>query len=77
MSAAPFPFPARREPRTGRFVNLPPPQLRRSFAMHWGTFRLSDDPLGEPPVCLARARSAAGIAPESFCVLKFGETVRV
>ena len=52
-------------------------RIRRSFAMHWGTFRLSDEPLGEPPVYLARARAAAGLPPEDFRVLKFGETVRV
>ena len=32
--------------------------------MHWGTFPLSDEPLGEPPERLQRAWTDAGHAPE-------------
>lgn len=47
---------------------------RLSVAMHWGTFRLTAEPLDEPPQLLAQALAAAGIAPERFLVLRHGET---
>jgi len=50
---------------------------KQSVAMHWGTFQLADDPLGEPPVLLERAKRLAGIEPESFRVLGIGETIAV
>jgi N-acyl-phosphatidylethanolamine-hydrolysing phospholipase D len=49
-------------------------RARHSVAMHWGTFILTDEPLDEPPQRLAAARRAAGIAPETFFVMKHGET---
>jgi L-ascorbate metabolism protein UlaG (beta-lactamase superfamily) len=48
---------------------------RRSVAMHWGCFRLTDEERGEPPRELGRAREAAGLAEEAFAVLAPGETV--
>ncbi len=45
-----------------------------SVGMHWGTFRLTLEPLDEPPKRLAEARNAAGIAEERFFVLQHGET---
>lgn len=42
---------------------------RRSVAMHRGTFRLTEEPLDEPPHRLRRALDAAGIAHERFWVL--------
>jgi N-acyl-phosphatidylethanolamine-hydrolysing phospholipase D len=50
---------------------------RLSVAMHWGTFRLTAEPLDEPPQRLARALDAAGIAPERFLVFRHGETRRL
>ncbi|WP_051748886.1 MBL fold metallo-hydrolase [Nevskia soli] len=47
---------------------------RLSVAMHWGTFRLTAEPLDEPPQLLAQALSAAGIAAEKFTVFRHGET---
>lgn len=39
---------------------------RMAMGMHWGTFHLSDEPLGEPPLLLARELLAANIAPDCF-----------
>jgi L-ascorbate metabolism protein UlaG (beta-lactamase superfamily) len=47
---------------------------RYSVGMHWGTFRLTDERLDEPPRKLAEALSAAGIPPERFFLMKHGET---
>ncbi|HUF26633.1 MAG TPA: MBL fold metallo-hydrolase [Gemmatimonadaceae bacterium] len=44
------------------------------LAIHWGTFRLTDEPPGEPPVRAARAWAAADLAPETLWVLGHGET---
>ncbi|QSR85578.1 MBL fold metallo-hydrolase [Methylacidimicrobium sp. B4] len=46
-----------------------------SLAMHWGTFRLSDEPWNEPVRLLAEARKLLGVPEHSFRVLKLGETV--
>ena len=46
-----------------------------SVAMHWGTFRQSDEPMGEPPLYLKKALREAGIPDDRFRVLKFGETL--
>jgi N-acyl-phosphatidylethanolamine-hydrolysing phospholipase D len=47
---------------------------RQSVAMHWGTFRLTEEPLDAPPRHLAEALARAGIAPEAFWVMQHGET---
>ena len=50
-------------------------RARRAIGMHWGTFEhLTDEPLDEPPVELARRRASAGLKPEDFDVMKIGET---
>ena len=36
-------------------------RCRRAVAMHWGTFQLTDEPLGEPPILLEKG--AAGGVP--------------
>lgn len=48
----------------------------QSVAMHWGTFRLTEEPLDEPPVQLRTALEASGIAAEKFWVMQHGETRR-
>ncbi len=48
---------------------------RRSLAMHWGTFQLTDEGREDPPRALAEARTAAGLTPEQFTVLQPGESV--
>lgn len=50
-------------------------QARRSLAMHWGTFVLTDEPLDEPPRALARALAERGVAAQDFLVPGHGETV--
>jgi L-ascorbate metabolism protein UlaG (beta-lactamase superfamily) len=56
------------------FVDL---GARRLVAMHWGTFKLSDEPLDEPPVLLEAARRDRGIEAERVWVMAIGETRRL
>ena len=48
---------------------------RVSIGMHFGTFQLTDEAIDEPLRALERARAAAGVSPDAFRVLDFGETV--
>ena len=50
-------------------------QSRKSMAIHWGTFILTDEPLDEPPRRLASALQQNKIPEQDFLVLKHGETV--
>jgi N-acyl-phosphatidylethanolamine-hydrolysing phospholipase D len=50
---------------------------RLSLAMHWGTFRLTLEPLDEPPKRLAAALAAASVPNDGFRVLGHGETLRL
>lgn len=43
-------------------------------AMHWGTFKLTDEPLDEPPYRLAAAWEAAGLRERDRWVPAVGET---
>jgi N-acyl-phosphatidylethanolamine-hydrolysing phospholipase D len=45
--------------------------------MHWGTFRLTDEPIDEPVRRLGKACAIAGIPDARFRVLRHGETVVV
>ena len=45
-----------------------------ALAHHYGTFQLTDEAIDAPVKALAAARTAAGIAPETFRVLAPGET---
>jgi L-ascorbate metabolism protein UlaG (beta-lactamase superfamily) len=47
---------------------------RHLVAMHWGTLKLTDEPLGEPPARLRACAAERGIAPERLWVLDIGET---
>jgi L-ascorbate metabolism protein UlaG (beta-lactamase superfamily) len=49
----------------------------RMYAMHWGTFRLADEPLDEPPVRLEAERARRGIASERVRAPAVGETVEL
>ena len=44
--------------------------------MHWGTFRLTDEPMTEPPERLRAAWNAAGLEAGLLRVLRHGETAR-
>ncbi len=46
-------------------------------AMHWGTFKLGDEPLDEPPVRLQADRARRGIPKERVRVLAVGESLSV
>jgi L-ascorbate metabolism protein UlaG (beta-lactamase superfamily) len=50
---------------------------RTFVAMHWGTFKQSDEPLDEPPVRLEAERVRRAIPPERVKVLAVGETLDV
>ncbi|MFS8070824.1 MAG: MBL fold metallo-hydrolase, partial [Byssovorax sp.] len=50
---------------------------RHLVAMHWGTFRLTDEPTAEPPI-RTRARYLEGGGDEKFLwILDVGETRRL
>jgi len=49
-------------------------RARRSIAMHFGTFQLTDEAIDAPARELAAARAAAGLADDDFVVPGFGET---
>jgi L-ascorbate metabolism protein UlaG (beta-lactamase superfamily) len=48
---------------------------KKSVAMHWGTFILTDEPLDEPPQRLKAAMIEQGLSQEEFLVLQHGETI--
>lgn len=48
---------------------------KKSVAIHWGTFILTDERLDEPPKKLAAAMQKNQIPTEDFLVLKHGQTI--
>jgi len=50
---------------------------RTFVAMHWGTFKLADEPLDEPPVRLEAERARLGIPADRVRVLAVGESLDV
>lgn len=48
-------------------------RCRRAVAMHWGTFRLTDEPLGEPPILLEKARRKYSLAANDFVAADIGD----
>jgi L-ascorbate metabolism protein UlaG (beta-lactamase superfamily) len=44
-------------------------------AMHWGTFKLTDEPLGEPPERLRALWATRGLEPERLKIFDVGETM--
>jgi len=52
-------------------------RCRQAVAMHWGTFRLTDEPLGEPPLRLAAELERRGLAGDAFVAGMVGESWNV
>ena len=50
---------------------------RTFVAMHWGTFKQTDEPLDEPPVRLEAERKRLGLPAARVRVLAIGETLEV
>jgi L-ascorbate metabolism protein UlaG (beta-lactamase superfamily) len=48
---------------------------QRFVAMHWGTFVLTDEPVGEPPAILRAVWQKQGLASDRLAVPAIGETV--
>lgn len=48
---------------------------RRSIAMHWGTFQLTDEARDDPPRNLNVAMTAAGLPADAFCLAMPGESI--
>ncbi|MGB5372440.1 MAG: MBL fold metallo-hydrolase [Polyangiales bacterium] len=49
-------------------------RARAAVAMHYGTFKLSDEPLGEPPARFKEAASKGALGDEAAWLLRIGET---
>ena len=47
----------------------------RFVAMHWGTFKLTDEPLDEPPELLREAWEGAGLSEARRSIPAIGETL--
>jgi len=54
------------------FVDL---RARMMVAMHWGTFKLTDEPLDEPPLLFRQGAEARGLGAEMVRVAAVGETI--
>ncbi|MES2212538.1 MAG: MBL fold metallo-hydrolase [Pseudomonadota bacterium] len=52
-------------------------QAQRSLGIHWGCFKLTDEPLDEPPLRLSEARQKHGLAEDDFFVLPIGATYTI
>ncbi len=50
---------------------------RRAVAMHWGTFALTDEPMREPVLRLARELKRKNLAPDRFVAGRVGEIWQV
>lgn len=47
---------------------------KKSIGMHWGTFKLTQEPLDEPPTYLASETASAKLPSDEFTTMKIGET---
>ena len=50
---------------------------KKNYAMHWGTFSLTDEDTLEPPRLLQEALSKKGLSPSFFEILKPGQLKKV
>jgi L-ascorbate metabolism protein UlaG (beta-lactamase superfamily) len=62
------------EQATQAFVDL---GARHFLAMHWGTFKLTDEPLLEPPQRLRAEWARRGLPPTACGIPAVGETVEI
>ena len=51
-------------------------RARTLLGIHWGTFDLADEPLGEPPTRMRAEAERRGIGPDRAWILRIGETRR-
>jgi len=67
-------------------VHVDPPEAGQAFLdtgaremlpIHWGTFRLADEPIDEPPRVLRAWWEEKGLSPGRLRIPKLGETVEV
>jgi N-acyl-phosphatidylethanolamine-hydrolysing phospholipase D len=49
-------------------------RARQLFAMHWGTFKLTDEPLAEPPQRMRRFFEQRALQNDRLAILDIGET---
>jgi N-acyl-phosphatidylethanolamine-hydrolysing phospholipase D len=49
-------------------------RARHALGIHWGTFDLTDEPIGEPPVRFRAALQAAGLPDDRGWIFRLGET---
>ncbi len=49
-------------------------RARAAVAIHYGTFKLSDEPLDEPPTRFKEAASKGALGDEAAWLLRIGET---
>lgn len=52
-------------------------KCRKAAAMHWGTFQLTDEPLGEPPLRLARELQKKSLAADAFAAGRVGDVWKI
>ena len=52
-------------------------QPTMALGVHWGTFQLTFEPIGDPPRRLAAALGARGVDPRRFVATEVGRTFRV
>jgi L-ascorbate metabolism protein UlaG (beta-lactamase superfamily) len=57
-------------------LRLPPNDSRRMVMVpvHWGTFKLTDEPMDEPPARVREAWARAGLRADDLWLLAHGET---
>ena len=68
---------AAHEPR-GRGARVPGPRARGSFvAMHWGTFKLTDEPLDEPPRLLRAEWERRKLSSDALSILPIGGSLEL
>lgn len=48
-------------------------KCHRAIGMHWGTFQLTDEPMGEPPILLRQMVQQRSLIADSFVTGRVGE----